>query len=54
MSEELDPSQELTSWEEVSYSNMVHNEVLLRLLVKKDIQFNGKWMQTISSVKTFI
>jgi len=35
MSEELDPSQELTSWEEVSYSNMVQNEAVLRLLIKK-------------------
>jgi len=37
MSDELDPSQELTSWEEVAYSNMVQNEATLRLLVKKGI-----------------
>ena len=29
--------EDLTSWEDVAYSNMVQNEALLRLLIQKGI-----------------
>ena len=37
MAKMLDPTQELTSWEDIAYSNMVQNEAVLRLLVMKKI-----------------
>ena len=37
MAEEIDPFEELRSWEDIAYSNMVQNEAILRLLLKKEI-----------------
>ncbi len=37
MTEKLDRSEEITTWEDVAYSNMIQNEAVLRLLVKKGI-----------------
>lgn len=37
MSDKSDPTEEINSWEEVAYSNLVQNEALLRLLIKKRI-----------------
>ena len=37
MAKKLDPTKELTTWEDIAYSNMVQNEAVLRLLVKKGI-----------------
>jgi hypothetical protein len=35
MAKKLDPNKELTSWEEISYSNMVEHHALLSLLLEK-------------------
>ena len=37
MAKKLDPNQELTTWEDIAYSNSVQNEAVLRLLVRKGI-----------------
>lgn len=37
MAKKLDPTQELTSWEDIAYSNTVQNEAVLRLLIRKGI-----------------
>ena len=37
MAKKLDPAKELTTWEDIAYSNMVQNEAVLRLLVRKGI-----------------
>lgn len=45
MAERLNPSEELTSWEDIAYSNMVQNEAGLRLLVKKGIIIKEEFIE---------
>lgn len=37
MTDQPDPTPEFETWEDIAYSNMVQNEAMLRLLLKKGI-----------------
>jgi len=49
MAQKLD-SKEAVSWEEISYSNMMEQEALLRLLVKKGIVTKEEFLDEIKQL----
>lgn len=49
MAKKLDPS-ETTSWTEIAHSNMIHNEAVLRLLIKKGIITKEEFTEEIKKV----
>jgi predicted RND superfamily exporter protein len=50
MAQKLD-SKETVSWEEISYSNMMEQEALLRILVKKGIVTKEEFMDELKALK---
>jgi predicted RND superfamily exporter protein len=50
MAEKLDPQKELTSWEEISYSNMIQQEALLTLLIEKGVITREEYMDRVRLV----
>ena len=50
MAQKLD-SKETVSWEEISYSNMMEQEALLRLLVKKGIVTKEEFLEEMRALK---
>ena len=46
----LDPTKELTSYEELTYSNMVQHEALLCLLFKKGIITKDEYLEEVRAV----
>ena len=50
MAEKLDPNKELTTWQEISYSNMVEQQALLSLLFEKNIITEKEYMDRIKLV----
>ena len=50
MAEKLDPNKELTTWQEISYSNMVEQQALLSLLLEKGIITREEYMDRIKLV----
>jgi predicted RND superfamily exporter protein len=49
MAQKLD-TKETVSWEELSYSNMMQQEALLRLLVKKGIVTKEEFLEEMRAV----
>jgi hypothetical protein len=49
MAQKLD-SKETVSWEEISYSNMMEQEALLRILVKKGIVTKEEFLEEMRAV----
>ena len=49
MAQKLD-SKETVSWEELSYSNMMEQEALLRILVKKGIVTKEEFLEEMRAV----
>ena len=50
MAQKLD-SKETVSWEEISYSNMMEQEALLRILVKKGIVTKEEFLEEIKQLQ---
>ena len=50
MAQKLD-SKEMVSWEEISYSNMMQQEALLRLLVNKGIVTKEEYLDELKQLK---
>jgi len=50
MAQKLD-SKETVSWEELSYSNMMQQEALLRLLVNKGIVTKEEYLDELKQLK---
>jgi predicted RND superfamily exporter protein len=50
MAEKLDPNKELTTWQEISYSNMIEQQALLSLLFEKNIITREEYMDRIKLV----
>jgi hypothetical protein len=50
MAHKLD-TKEAVSWEEISYSNMMEQEALLRLLVKKGIVTKEEFLEEMRALK---
>ena len=50
MAEKLDPTKELTTWQEIAYSNMVEQQALLSLLFEKNIITEKEYMDRIKLV----
>ena len=50
MAKKLDPQKELTSWQEIAYSNMVEQQALLTLLLEKDLFTEKKYMDRVRLV----
>ena len=50
MAEKLDPNKELTTWQEIAYSNMVEQQALLSLLFEKNIITKKEYMDRIKLV----
>ena len=49
MAQKLD-SKETVSWEELTYSNMMEQEALLRLLVKKGVVTKEEFLEEMRAV----
>jgi hypothetical protein len=50
MAEKLDPNEELTSWQEISYANMVEQRALFSLLLEKGIITEKEYMDRVKLV----
>jgi len=50
MAQKLD-TKEAVSWEEISYSNMMQQEALLRLLVNKGIVTKEEYLDELKQLK---
>ena len=50
MAEKLDPNKELTTWQEISYSNTIEQQALLSLLFEKNIITREEYMDRIKLV----
>ena len=50
MDKVLDPTKELTTWQEISYSNMVEQQALLSLLFEKNIITKEEYMDRVKLV----
>ncbi len=51
MAEKLDPQKELTTWEEISYSNMIEHQALLSLLFEKNIITKEEYVDRLRLVQ---
>lgn len=54
MTHKIDPHKELTTWEEISHSNMIQHEALLRLLFKKGIISKDEYLEEIKEVSQIL
>lgn len=50
MAKKIDSQKELTNWKEISWSNMVQHEALLRLLLKKGIITKDEYLEEVKEV----
>ncbi len=51
MAEKLDPNEELTTWQEISYSNMIEQQAILSLLIEKNIITREEFMERLRLVQ---
>lgn len=50
MATKLDPHKELTTWQEIAYSNMVEQQALLSLLLEKGIITKEEYLERLKLV----
>ncbi len=50
MATKLDPSKELTTWQEIAYSNMIEQQALLSLLLDKGIITKEEYIERVKLV----
>ncbi len=50
IAEKLDPNNELTTWQEVAYSNMIEQRALVSLLIEKGIITEKEYMDRVKLV----
>jgi len=50
MAEKLDPNQEMVSWQDIVYSNMIQTEALARVMVQKGLMTREEFTKHVEEV----